>query len=417
MTKTKTNKVIEVQGFTPHKDQRRVIDTIENTDAKYFTLTTGRQWGKSWLGENLILKWSLENQSNTLMWVSPVYSQAKKVFNELIYAVGDSSIVKTINRSNLEISFVNGSKIIFRSGERPDTLRGYTLDYLVVDEAAFIKDEVWNTVLKQTVLVKGKKCLFISTPKGKNWFYTLSLRGKDPEQNNYVSLKGTSYDTPYISKEEVEEARKSLPEDIFRQEMLGEFIDSGGEVFTNIEDYCVLQRFEEPKSGVKYYAGIDFGRQNDYTVVTILDDTGNVVYIYRERHKEWSVIISEIKRILNKYKALTFVEVNNIGDVIYEQLKREYKNIEPFVTTNSSKQNIIEDLIYALNEGQLRLPNQDLFSPLYSELTTFTYTYSPKTRRIQYSAIEGAHDDIIMSLSIGYYSFKQKKTKGHYYIR
>jgi phage terminase large subunit len=416
VTKTK-NKVIEVQGFTPHKDQRRVIDVIEETDAKYFTLTTGRQWGKSWLGENLILKWALENNTNTLMWVSPVYSQAKKVFNELIVAVGDTSIVKGINRSNLEITFVNGSKILFRSGERPDTLRGYTLDYLVVDEAAFIKDEVWNTVLKQTVLVKGKKCLFISTPKGKNWFYTISLRGKDPEQSNYVSLKGTSYDTPYISNEEVEEARKTLPEDIFRQEMLGEFIDTGGEVFVNLDSYCVIDRWEEPKTGIKYYGGIDFGRQNDYTVLTILDETGKVVYIYRERQKEWSVIISEIKRLLNKYKAVTYVEVNNIGDVIYEQLKKEYRYVEPFITSNSSKQNIIEDLIYGLNERSILLPSQDLFSPLYSELTTFTYTYSPKTRRIQYSAIEGAHDDIIMSLSIGYYSLKQKRTKGQYFIR
>ena len=110
------------------------------------------------------------------------------------------------------------------------------------------------------------------------------------------------------------------------------------------------------------------------------------------------------------------MEVNNIGDVIYEQLKREYRNIQPFITTNASKQNIIEDLIYGLNERNILLPSQDLFSPLYSELTTFTYTYSPKTRRIQYSAIEGAHDDIIMSLAIGYFSLKERKTKGQYYI-
>jgi hypothetical protein len=110
------------------------------------------------------------------------------------------------------------------------------------------------------------------------------------------------------------------------------------------------------------------------------------------------------------------IEVNSIGDVIYEQIQKKYKDIHPFITTNQSKQTIIEDLIYQLNIGGLRLPTQTLFTPLYNELNTFTYSYSPQTRRVQYKAIDGAHDDTILSLAIALNSLREKKTKGSYYI-
>jgi hypothetical protein len=368
------------------------------------------------LAQNLILKWAIENPNQTLMWVSPVYSQAKKVFDALDKATGDSGLVTNSHKSNFTIKFINGSIIYFKSGERPDSIRGFTLDYLIVDEAAFLKDEVWNQVLKPTILVKGKKVLFISTPKGKNYLYSLSIRGNDDEQGQYLFLKGSSYDTPFISEDELNEAKRSLPEDIFRQEILGEFIDSGGEVFVDIDRYCVLPYYYSRDSKRKYWAGVDFGRQNDYSVLTIFDDLGNLVYFYRERQKPWGEIINHIATKLREYDAQTQVEVNSIGDVLYEQLKQKYDKVEPFVTTNSSKQNIVEDFIYATNEGQIKLPTQDLNPQLYSELKTFTYDYSLKTRKITYGAIEGAHDDIIMSLCIGYNTLKERKSKGAYFI-
>lgn len=407
---------MNVKGFTPHPDQRRVINTIENSEAKFITLVTGRQWGKTLLGINLILKWALTTNNSTLMWVAPVYSVSKKVLEEITNAVGGTPVVKSINKSDMEIRFINGSKILFRSGEREDNLRGNTLDYLVVDEAAFIKDTVWNQVLKQTVMVKGKRVFFISTPKGKNFLYSLHMKGLEGDEKTYLSLNGTSYDTPYISKDELEEAKQNLPEAVYRQEILAEFIDDGGEVFRNLEDYCVLNRWSEPESGKKYYAGLDLGRTNDYTVLTIFDDTGKVVKIYRERQKSWDVLVREILNEVKRYKAELQVEVNNIGDVIYEQLKKQYNNTHPFLTTNSSKQNIVEDLIYGLNEGNILLPSKDLFSPLYNEMSAFTFNYSPKTRQIKYEAPQGLHDDCVLSLAIGYNCLKQKKTSGTYYV-
>ena len=290
-----------IKAFTPHPDQRRVIDIIEKSEAKFITLVTGRQWGKTLLGINLILKWALTTDNATLMWVAPVYSVSKKVLEDISNAVAGTPVIKSINKTDMEIRFINGSKILFRSGEREDNLRGNTLDYLVVDEAAFIKDTVWNQVLKQTVMVKGKKVFFISTPKGKNFLYSLHMRGSDRSQETYLALNGTSYDTPFITKDELEEAKQNLPESVYRQEILAEFIDDGGEVFSNLEDYCVLDNWIPPSTDKRYYAGLDLARANDYTVLTILDDTGNVVKMYRDRHKSWDTLVSEVLKEVKRY--------------------------------------------------------------------------------------------------------------------
>ena len=331
---------------------------------------------------NLLLKWALEDNGSVSMWVSPVYSQAKKVFTELTNTIAGTGLTKSINKSELTITFINGSVMYFRSGEREDTLRGYTLTYLVIDEAAYIKDNVWMEVLRPTVLVQGKKVLFISTPKGKNWFHQVALRGMSDEYPTYKTFFATSFDTPFITHEELEEAKLSLPETIYKQEILAEFIDDGGEVFGSLKNSCVLNNYPTYDPSKKYYAGLDFGRQNDYTVLTILN-----------------------------------AEVNSIGDVLYEQIKKQYPSVQPFITSNDSKQNLIEDLIMGMNESKIKLASPDLNTDLYKELSVFTYEYSPKSRKVKYGSPNGFHDDTVISLALSYHSFKKKATYGTYVVR
>lgn len=407
---------IEVEGFTPYKKQRDWINIIDDPKHKFITLCCGRQVGKSILAQNYILKWALETNNSKTMVVAPVYSQVRRVFESLEKVMIETGLIVSKNKSNYEMKLLNGSEILFRSAERPDNMRGVTLDYLVIDEGAFISDKVWDEILKPTILVRGKKCLFASTPKGKNWFYTLHLRGLDEAQPQYATIQASSYDNPFIDHTELNEAKMTLPEDIFRQEILGEFIDSGGEVFVDIDRYCVLNNYPPKRDKMKYWAGVDFGRQNDYTVLSIFDEDGNLVYFYRERQKPWGEIITHIGQKLREYEAQTQVEVNSIGDVLFEQLKQKYQKVEPFVTTNASKQNIVEDFIYATNEGKVKLPSYHLNPALYNELKTFSYDYSLKSRKITYGAMSGAHDDIIMSLCIGYNTLKERKAKGVYHI-
>lgn len=321
----------------------------------------------------------------------------------------DTGIVESCNYSENIISLKNGSEIMFRSAERYDNIRGYTIDYCIIDEAAFIKEEAWTEAIKPTLLVRGKKCLFLSTPKGKNWFYKLYQMGLSDAHNEYKSYKGTSMDNPYADVKEIEDSRKTLPENVYRQEYLAEFIEGGGEVFTGIKTF---NQYPTPQG--KIYCGIDLGRQEDYTVATFMDEKGDVIEIYRERQTEWTKIIDKLVSLLKKHKAHAMMEVNSIGDVVYEQVKKRYNNIDPFVTNNKNKQEIIEGLILDFNEQNLYIPTETLFPPLYNELMSFTYDYSQKTRQIKYGAPTGLHDDCVMSLAITNYARKTMKTKGKY---
>ena len=235
--------------------------------------------------------------------------------------------------------------------------------------------------------------------------------GLSTDYDDYKSYKGSSYDTPYINPKELIDAKKTLPENVYKQEYLAEFLDGGGEVFTKLNNYT----FDSyPISEGRIYAGVDLGRHEDYSVITCMDSQGNVVDIYRTNNKEWRIIINDLLDILRKNNAIGLVEVNSIGDVIYEELKKSYKDIHPFTTTSKSKQELIEGLILDFNEGSIGIPSKKLFSPLYQELETFTYDYNPKTRAVKYGHPSGLHDDCVISLALANYCRKTKHKLGKY---
>ena len=275
---------------------------------------------------------------------------------------------------------------------------------------AFWKPEAWDEVLKATVLVKGKKVLLLSTPRGKNQFYKIFNLSND--NNQYKSFYGTSYDNPFIDPEEIEDAKRSLPEHIFKQEYLAEFLDDGSSVFRNIND-CI----KSGKDSKHYFAGIDLGRADDYTVLTIVDEDNNEVYSERWRHMDWSVIIQNVVKSLNTYKAHTLVEANGAQDAIYEHIRDKVSysksRIQPFVTTSKSKQSIVEDLIVKFENIELGIIGHDW---QVNELEVFTYEYNLKTRAIKYSAPVGLHDDYVMSRAITNHAHKTMKKAGRYTI-
>lgn len=350
---------------------------------------------------NQVYYWAINNPGCKIGWVSPVYKQCEKVFDEMARAF-DSNFIKT-NSQKLTIE-VNGSIIQFFSSERYDNIRGFTFDFLVCDEFAFMAEQAWTEVLRATVLVKGKKVLLISTPKGKNHFYNLfNLDGVNPQ---YKSFRMTSYDG-LAPKDEIDGAKLTLPDHIFRQEYLAEFTDSGSSVFMDVP---ILNT---PEADTTYYAGIDLGRADDWTVLTVLNSKGQTVYCERWRHNTWQNIVGNILPILNQYKPRAYVEVNSIGDVIYEQLKKSYNKIEPFTTTSKSKQDAVEALQVAVQNKEFTILEKDW---LKKEFDMFAFEYSHKTRSIKYSAPSGFHDDGVMSCCIAYQALKKMKSAGKYYF-
>ena len=388
---------VSITLYSPHHNQAKIHNSINSEPYKYYVLNIGRQFGKSLLAMNQCYYWAFNEKGVQIAWVSPIYKQAKKVFDEMVKAFDNSNLI-TSNASELIIKTKNNSTIQFFSAERYDNLRGFTFDYLVCDEFAFIDERAWTEVLRATVLVKGKKVLLISTPKGKNHFYNLfNLDGVNP---SYKSFKMTSYDG-LAQADEIDGARHTLPDNVFRQEYLAEFIDSGSGVFSNITIN------ENPERTARYYAGIDLGRADDYTVIVILNERGQMVLCKRWRHNTWSNIVDALLSVLKRFNASCKVEVNSIGDVIFEQLQAKYTNIEPFTTTSKSKQDAVEALQVAIQNNEFSLLEIDW---LRKEFDIFNYEYSHKTRNIKYSAPQGFHDDGVMACCIAYNALKSRFT-------
>lgn len=406
-----SNKAI---GFNPHKGQQRVIDAIVNGTEKYITVVSPRQQGKSLLLVNLLLYYGINDKGCKLGVIAPIYQQARKLMEDLYEAIKDSGIVEATNFSNHEIKLKTGSKIYFRSSEREDGLRGYTFDYLFLDEAAYQTEDAWKRAIQPTALVHGKKVVLFSTPRGRqSWFYEMFQMGQDSNYPTHTSVRMEQYDNPYIDHDEIAAAKRSLPDAIFRAEYLGEFLEGESQVFQNFNAQA-FDRWPHPQG--KCYIGVDLAQTGDYTVAVVMDSTGAVVEIYRDNHKEWEDMSTKIIGLARKHNATLMIETNSMGTVVLEGIKKKYQDAHGFNTSNQSKRDIVESLIMGFNEGSVKIPSQTLYPELHRELEVFEMTYNPQTRSVKYAARPPFHDDIVMALCIANWNRLQNKTYGQYVV-
>jgi hypothetical protein len=385
---------MKFKGFKPYDFQKQIIDDILSKDDMFYTMVCGRQIGKTLLLINMLLYYSINNPRTTLLWVSPYYSMAVKVLSQILDAIEFTPITKEANKSEKIITLINGSRIYFRSAEKPETIRGLSIDYAFLDESQDISDDAFNKAILPTLTAKGKKCLVAGTPKSKNWFYTYFQRGSEKNYNSYTAPSSIS---PYVSEEFLKEQKESLPPAIFNQEFEAQWQEGDGEVFTNIDGVCILDSWLSTRD--RTYGGLDIGTKQDYTVLTILDRDGRTVHMWRERGLEYSQIVDKVVYLCKQYKTSLMIEANGIGDPVYEMIRKKYRDVKPFITTNTSKENIIRRLISDIADSNIELPSPNLFQPLYQELQMFQYKYLP-SGKVSYEAMSGFHDDTVLSLAI-----------------
>lgn len=406
-------------NFTPYSKQAEILESITNSPAKYHTLVSSRQCGKTLMATNLLLYYAINYPGSYNVLASPIFAQSKKCFIDLARAAGDNNpLIESTNASELIMQFRNGSTIRMVSAESKQNLRGFTVSgILVIDEAAFVPEEIWTEILMPTTVIRGKKVLFISTPNGFNWFKDLYDLGESQEYEEWKSYRIKSEDNPYMDMKILEMAKLLLPDKAYLQEYEGQFIEGGGSVF-NFGDCATLEYYKPaPEKGVMYYAGLDLAIANDYTVLTIFDDQGNIVDFFRENKTSWEQIINRVAEKIKFWNAYTLVEKNSIGSVVYESLKKMCgpNLIGEFNTTQESKQDIIEDLKKAFAEHSIRIPTKKLNPQLHIELASFGYKLLP-SGKIAYQGGSGVSDDCVMSLAIAHNCYRTKKTKGTYAV-
>lgn len=400
-----------------YEKQAEIANSIVNSDEMYHIIDAGRQCGKSYLCQQLLLYFAINNPKWQCMYVSMTYAQTNKLYKEILNSIKSSGIIKSFNRVENSIILINGSEIYFKSYTNADSIRGYSNDLLIIDEAAFLNDEDFYAVFKPTLAVKGKKCVLCSSPRGFNWFkdmYDSGVRG----DKGYKSYFANYRTNPYSNLEEVMDAKSKLPNKIFRAEYEGEFIAGGMSAFSNYEN-CVNIDLNTGK----VVAGIDVGRQSDYTVLTIMNGK-RVVYMERWRTDTWDNIKNKIITACKQYRPVyTYVEVNGIGDVFYEILQKGWREanlsgtLAPWLTTNQTKNNAVEQLIDDFNNRNISLSDKiSEFKELMYELGNFEATYSKSNRCITYSARGQGKDDMVMSLAICNYNAKKNLLAGTYLI-
>ena len=388
---------MDITLFKPHKGQREVINGFADSKHKFGVVATGRQYGKSLLAQNLMLYWLLQTNNSKGAWVSPIYNQSKKVFQELSSAAND--IIVSSNKADLTMVFLNGSTLQFLSAERYDSIRGFSFSHMVVDEAAFIKEIAMQEAILPTLSALGKKCLIISTPKSKNWFYSAYLKGVNAD-SDYISFRGISTDNPHISQEFITEQSKSLPQEIYKQEYLAEFSESGNDVFSGVDAICILNGWTQYQSNKRYYAGIDLGLQHDYSVLTIMDESGRVCRVERINGSSYAEIAKQFINVLRPYRITGgYTEVNGPGLPVFEMLRKEIRKLKDWTTNNSNKAEGVRNLIYDIQEGSLELPSKDFFPHIYNELNAYSYKIGP-TGTMTFNAPSGYYDDCVMSLML-----------------
>lgn len=319
----------------------------------------------------------------------------------------NTGTVKDSNKSDLIIEFVSGSSVQFFSAESEDSIRGFQFEYLIIDEAAFQKQDLFDLVLRATVLIKGRKVLLCSTPNTANGFFHQHHQfGLDENYKAYRSYSITIYDNPFISQDELEVIKKSVPERVWKQEYMAEFLDGDGVVFSNFKS-CINN---QPQLTGKYYAAIDWAKENDYTVLTIMNELKQVVAIKRWTGLDYTVQVDIISKLLNEWKPqIVISEENNIGTVVNELLKKQYKGkIKQITLDNSLKKEIIERLIVAFETNDITIiENKDLIN----ELGWFSVEYNPKTQTVRYAAKSNLHDDTVISLAYAYFAVSQLGNK------
>ncbi len=195
---------------------------------RFKVVAAGRRCGKSRLSAVSLLIEGLNcPDGSAVMYIAPTLGQARTIMWDLLHDLG-RPVIKSSHVNNLEITLINGRKILVRGADNPDSLRGVSLIYVVLDECAFVKEDVWQKIIRASLSDKKGRALFISTPSGRNWFYDVFNLGKfedeeDRQDEEWKSWHYTTQDNETIDPKEIEAAKRTLSSFAFKQEYLSSF--------------------------------------------------------------------------------------------------------------------------------------------------------------------------------------------------
>lgn len=388
-------------NYHPYSWQKDVHTSLAIKSKGFFhVIKSKRQCGKSIMLEIILLKVALEKNNSDSFSVSPTIAQCQKMYKELKDIVIDTKAYKKHNDVQLTIEFINGSSINFKSSAQKEALRGFTCSgVLVVDEAAYIPDDIFASILAWTN-VHQPPVVLCSTPNfQQGFFYEYFMQGLNGA-DNIISYDWNNYDTSkLLTEDRLLQYKKTLSKTMFKTDYLGEFLALEGSVFGEFQ-HCIN---DNVSNSTIFYMGIDWGSGvgKDYTAITILNGDNQMVDVIYFNDKDVNDTISTITELAKHYKPLKInVESNSIGNVFYDLLKNalagENIALNKLTTTNDSKQKMVNNLQVHIQNGTIQLLND---VELFTELSMYEMKPSA-TGKPTYNASNGYHDDILISLML-----------------
>lgn len=386
----------------PHDAQRKVIAESR----RFNVVNCGRRWGKTVLGLDRAIRTSFA-RGLPVGWFAPTYKlltepwrEAKRVLREVIVSK---------NEQEKQLRLVTGGVIDFWTLDDPNSGRGRKYADVIIDEAAMARhlEEAWTQAIRPTLTdYQGGAWLF-STPKGRNFFWRLHCLGFDANEPEWMAWTMPTRTNRFIREAEIEAARLELPERVFAQEYLADFIEDSGGVFRMVREAIDVGRktAEPPVDGMPYILGVDLARVEDFSVLPVLDGTGRQVYFERFNQISWERQIDRVAEVAARYKAPAVIDATGVGDPIVEALRRRGVAVRPFVFTAASKEQLIDNLAIRIEQGGIRLMD---IPPQTSELLAYQYELT-RGRNAKMNAPSGMHDDCVIALALAAWGLGQRR--------
>lgn len=375
-----------------HPGQRRVLEHRK----RFAVLAIGRRAGKTTLAVDLAVRTALAGQP--VGWFAPTYQLLAEAWRELKRRL--APVTRHTSEVEHRLELVTGGVVECWSLDGPDPARGRKYARVILDEASIVRDllERWNAAIRPTLADLEGDALILGTPKGRNGFWQLYQRGISGAPD-WSSHAGPTSDNPHIPPAEIEAAKRDLPDRVYRQEFLAEFLADGGSVLRRVAEAATL----EPQGRIDghwYVAGVDWGRENDYTVVSVIDaTTRQQVALDRFSQIEWAIQYGRLQAMHDRYTTVAILaEHNAMGNPAVEALQRKGLPVRPWTATNATKAALVDGLALALEQGVLGLLRDEVQT---AELEAYTSERLP-SGLVRYTAPEGMHDDTVIALALAW---------------
>lgn len=365
--------------------------------ARFVTIRSGRRTGKTENAARWMIDEIMTTEAKSGLWVDTRHANIDKYVERVFFPVLDPIKSHTDWNQQKKILKLPGGFIDFGSAERAEMLEGFEYDRVVLNEAGLIlkKESLWDNTLQPMTRGKTNKTRFIGTPKGgRGGFKSLCARN----DGDWRHFHFTTYDSPYWDKDELAKIKPNIPELVWKQEYLAEFLDDAGTVFRRLSQCFTDNRLDAALAGHEYAMAFDIAKHQDFTVIQVADTESREV-IFQDRFNAIDWVLQK-KRILNTWKQFNqpraMMDATGIGDVVLDELRHEGMEVEGFRFTSTGKSALIQDLSVSIDSQEIRFYP---YEPLVAELEIFEYDVK-SGGRISYNAPEGYHDDCVVTLGM-----------------